>query len=129
SIQNRGNQPRRTMHCPKQRADFFPRQNNRKLLLPSRSDDVVDPRQRIIQNMPVKENQRAERLRLRRCTDFSLDRQMREKRVDLLGSHRGRMTLSMKEDETPRPADVRLFRAAAVVTRPRRSANATEKAR
>src|SRR2546430_5675467 len=79
--------------------------------------------------MPIQKNESTERLGLRRCTDASLDSQMREKRVDLIRSHGCRMTFSMEEDETLRPRDVRLFRAAAVVPRPHSGANAIKKTR
>ena len=79
--------------------------------------------------MTVEKHQGTECLRLRRRADLSLDSQMREKRVHLVSSHRGRVTLSMKENETLRPTDVRLLGAAAVVARPHGCANPIEKAR
>ena len=79
--------------------------------------------------MAVEKHQGTECLRLCRCADLPLDSQMREKRVDLASSHGGRVTLSMKENETLRPAEVRLLGAAAVVARPDGSANPIEKGR
>src|SRR2546421_40512 len=79
--------------------------------------------------MTVKKRQGTECLRLRRCADLPFDSQMGEKRVDLVSSHGGRVTLSMKENETLRPAEVRLLGAAAVVARPHGGANPIEKAR
>ena len=67
-------------------------------------------------------------LRLRRRADVPFDSQMREKRIDLVSSHGGRVTLSMKENETLRPAQIRLLGAAAVVARPHGGANPIEKA-
>src|SRR5712691_4141119 len=48
--------------------------------------------------MTVEKHQGTESLRLRRCADLPFDSQMREKRVDLVSSHRGRVkrTTAMK---------------------------------
>jgi hypothetical protein len=48
---------------------------------------------------------------------------MREKRIDLVSPHGGRVTLSMKKNEALRPAEVRLLGAAAVMARPHGGAN------
>ena len=47
---------------------------------------------------------------------FRVDRQMRQKRLDLGLAHFSGMALSIKEDETPNPVDISLFRSDAVVS-------------
>src|SRR5256885_1158949 len=79
--------------------------------------------------MTAEKHQSTECLRLRRRADLPLARQMGEKRVDLIGSHGSGMAFSMKENETLRPAVVRLLGAATVVARPYGGANPIEKTR
>ena len=64
SVEDRGDEPWRPFHPRKQRPHFLARQNDRKLPGPACPNDVVDPRQRIVQDMTVQKHQGTERLRL-----------------------------------------------------------------
>jgi len=66
----------------------------------------------------TQEQQRAERLVLRRRGYLPFDGERAKELRDLRRSHLGRVALAMKHDEAANPTDVRLFGAAAAMTQP-----------
>jgi len=81
-----------------------------------------------VQDVPVEEQQRGQRLVLGRGGHLTLDRKRGQKARDLLCAHLTRMALAVKQDVPADPGDVRLLGAAAVVAGPERLANAIEEA-
>jgi hypothetical protein len=85
--------------------------------------ETVEPRQLDAEHVPIEEQQRTERLVLRRGAHAPILGQVREKSSDLGGpQHRG-MTFVVKQDVSLDPEDVRLLGAAAHVPRPYRRPN------
>ena len=71
-----------------------------------------------VQHVAVEEEERAERLGLRRGADVLGDRQVRDEGVDLGLRHVRRVTEPVEADVPPHPEAVVLLGAAAVVARP-----------
>ena len=92
------------------------------------SPTVGQPVERPVQDDCVKEEQRARGLVLRRGAHTS-SRQMSEERIDLGCAEGLWMTLTVEENETANPRDVRSFRVRAVMLRTDNSAYAVEKTR
>jgi hypothetical protein len=83
----------------------------------------------LIQNLPIQEDERIERLVLSRCRDPPPRCKVRKELLDLFSSHPVRMAKIMKPDKSDDPGDVRLFGAATVVAEPDRFSNAVEEFR
>lgn len=79
-------------------------------------DHVAHPGEWSIQDLLVQEQQRRQRLVLRRRAHLRLRRQVREVRPDLGLGHRVRVSLPVKEDEAADSPHVGLLRPGAVVT-------------
>ncbi len=77
--------------------------------------DVVEPRQLLLENLAIEEEQRAQRLVLRGRGDIAVDGQIAQEARDLGGAHLGRMALAVEDDVAPDPSDVGLLRAEAAV--------------
>src|SRR5262249_26324344 len=71
--------------------------------------EIVEPRQLGPEDVPVEEEQRAQRLILRGRSHTTFHRQIREKRGDLRRGHLGRVTLAMEGDEPADPKDIRVL--------------------
>jgi hypothetical protein len=82
-----------------------------------RTHDVLQPRQLALQNGLVEEQDRAERLVLRRGRYAPLNREMREEAFDLGLAEAAGMLALVKSDEAPGPVEVRLLGLEAVVPR------------
>jgi hypothetical protein len=96
---------------------FAGREHHRQVPGLLRPDDAVEPRQLDLRDLLVEEQQRGERLVLRRRRHLAVHRQVREKRLDLGGRHFGGMPLAVKQDEAPCPEQVLLLGAIAVMQR------------
>ena len=103
------------MQVGQDRLDLVAREYDRQPLWLAGSNASLDPVQRLLQYAPVKEQQRRQSLVLSGCGHVSLDRQMRQKSVDVVFSQFTRMRTSVKQDEAANPVDVCLFGAAAVM--------------
>src|SRR5437868_5461828 len=127
SVQQPRHKLRRTAHRPEQPTDLFAREHHRRAL-PSRSTHKLrQPRNFLTEHIAIEKKNCRQRLALRRRRYMPLHSQMRQVFVDLVRSHRARMSLSMKENETPRPLNIGILSADAVVARPEHSAHAIEK--
>lgn len=93
-----------------------------------RAHDPVEPRQGLLQHLLVQEQQRGERLILRRRRDVPLGGEMTQERSDLRRPQFAGMPLAGKEDKAPDPLDVTLLRAGAVMQPPDRVSNLIEQA-
>src|SRR5687767_4879624 len=98
-------------------AHFVGREDDRKTLSSPRTDDVVQPGQRILQYESVQEQESAEGLVLGRSTDMLVGSEMSKERVHVVATHRCGMPLVVKEDEALDPACIRFFSPAAVMSR------------
>ena len=81
-------------------------------------NDSLDPVQRLLQYVPVEEQQRRERLVLSGRGHVFLDGQMRQKSVDMAFAQFTRMRTGVKQSEAANPVDVGLFSAWAVMPGP-----------
>lgn len=79
--------------------------------------DILDPEAQTCEYPTVQKNDRRPRLTLRGRRDFSLDSQVREKRLDLRGPHITRVPSAVEEDEATNPVDVDVFCTQGVVQR------------
>lgn len=103
--------------------------HDRQSLRPRGADQLVEPRQLHLEHLSVEEKKRRERLVLGRGADPPLDGEAREKAGDFVASHLGRVALVVEQNEATNPLDVGALGAAAVVTKPHRSAHAVEEKR
>ena len=88
------------------------------MLRPLCANEVVEPREFHVEDLAIQEQQRVQRLVLRRCRDVVANGERREKRGDFRGAHLGGMPLAVEKDVSLDPVDVRLLGATAVVARP-----------
>jgi hypothetical protein len=95
----------------------------------ARAHDAVERREVDLEDVAVEEEERSQRLVLRRGADALAHGEVREEGVDLGLAHLGGMALVVEEDVAARPRDVGLLRAQAVVPRADRVAHAVEQAR
>ena len=105
-------------HMGKYRADFSHRQYDRN---PRRSlgpHDFVEPRKIDLQYPPIKEKHPVQRLVLGRRRAMPVHGKVAEKCSHLLGPHGLRMTLAVKQDEPPRPVQIRFLGTNAVMLQP-----------
>ena len=82
------------------------------------ADELVELADLAVQHVAVEEEERAERLGLRRGADVLGDGQVRDEGVDLGLRHVGRVAEPVEADVPPHPEAVGLLGAAAVVARP-----------
>jgi hypothetical protein len=108
-------QQRRAVHGCQQRPHFILRQHQRHLLRPLRSHHVVQPRHFHAQHVAVEEQQRRQRLVLRRCADLPVRRQVRQEGRQLRFTHFPRVSPPVEPDVAADPAGVRAHGARAVV--------------
>ena len=78
AIEQHGHEPRRPVERLEHCADLFARENDRKALWPRGPHQVVEPGQLDVEHVAVQEQERRERLILRRRAHLALDRQGRE---------------------------------------------------
>jgi hypothetical protein len=79
------------------------------------ASDAIEQWQLVRQHLPVKEQQRALRLVLRRSSNLQIDSQVSQKRFDVRTRQIRRMAIAMKANEAFDPVDIRLLGAQAVV--------------
>lgn len=106
------------LHMRQHAFDLVPGQHDGQTPATTRADQTVELPKLPVEDRAVEEEQRAQSLRLGRRADSLLDRQVREKGIDLPFPHLPRMPLAMKEDVAPDPVDIRLLRAIAHVPHP-----------
>jgi hypothetical protein len=90
---------------------------------------VIDGSRIKTKNLPIQEQQRAERLVLRRRADLPFHGEVGEIPTDLVTTHLRRMPLAVKDNEPPNPRGIGLFGPAAIVTKTHRLAYSIEQSR
>jgi hypothetical protein len=129
AIQQRYHQVRHTAHPRQHPADLVARQHHRQPPGPPRPLAQRNLRQRPPKHLLVQEQQRAQRLVLRRGRDVPAIRQMLEKPRHLGLPHLHRVPLPVEQDVPPDPPDIRLLGATAVVARTDGQAHTIEQLR
>ena len=127
AIEQRRHEPLCAVELADDGAHLVAAENDREVSRPLGPDDVIEPGQILMQNVPVEKQKSAERLVLGRGGDPALDRQGAQKPRDLSGTHLGGMALAVEEDVAADPADVRLLGAATAVAKADGLAHAVEK--
>ena len=112
-----------------ERTDFRAGHHGRKPRRALGADEILELRERLLEDVAVEKEKGAESLVLRGSGDMVPDREGREEGVDLGLSHFGGVPLVVKEDEALDPADVGLFGAQGVVARADGDAHAVEELR
>jgi glycerol-3-phosphate dehydrogenase len=102
----------------KQTVDLGARHDHGHALRHLGAGHALEPGELYRQHLAIKEQQRRQRLILRRGADLAVDREMAQKILDLVCAHVPGMTLAVKQDEAADPADVGLFSAQAVMLDP-----------
>ena len=129
AIEQARDQPSRARQLAEQPFHLRASQHHRQARRAGRPLHAVQPRQFAPQHLAVQEQDRRQRLVLRRGRDVALRREMIEKRRHLRFAHRFRVALAVEKDETLDPVHVGIFRAPAVVTPPDRLVHPVEQAR
>ena len=111
-------EPARAVELREQRAHLVFRQHHRNARRALGTHDAFHPRQLLLQDLPIKEEERRQRLVLRRRRAAPLGREMRKERFDFQPAHVARVALGVEVDEAAHPVQVRLLRAQAVVLHP-----------
>jgi hypothetical protein len=126
AIQQASHQPMHALQVGQHLAHLVLGQHHRQAARLLRLLHIVQPRQLAAQHILVEKEQGAARLILRRCRHVSLNRQMRQKRLDLHRPHLGRMPLAVKKNEAPYPLDIGILGPYAVVLKANPLANAIQ---
>jgi hypothetical protein len=127
AIQEKGHQAGHSTEFLQDGTDLFATQHGWEPPRPLRPHERFELREIGREHRPIEEDERVQRLILCGRAHLPVHRKPGQEPLDLQGAHLGRMTLPVEEDEPPDPADVGLFRPAAVVTDPERRAHAIEK--
>lgn len=119
-------QPERPVKAREDGADLDPREDHRETSRSARAHEVVEPREAQPQHVTVEEEERRERLILRRRAHLAVDGQRRQETADLVRPHLARVPPAVKQDVAADPPDVRLLRPPAMAG-PKRLADPTQK--
>jgi hypothetical protein len=114
-VQKGGHEPGRAVQLGNDRAYFVAGQDDGEMLWAPGPDNVVAPRQVLMQDVAREEQERAERLVLGGGSHATVDGQGAEEARALRGAHLGRMALAVEEDVAANPTDGRRLGAAAAV--------------
>ena len=117
AIEQTRDQPHRPVHRIEQFTHFALRQQHRQPLRVFCVHYFVEPWQIDAKHLFIQIKKCCFGLVLRGCRDVPLHGQMGQKRLDSCGTERAWVLFVMKQDEAPRPIDIRLFGADAVVAR------------
>jgi hypothetical protein len=109
AVQQAHHDTRRPAEALDHGADLLAGEDNGQARRALGSHDLVEPGQLDVQNVPIEEQERAQRLVLRRRGDATLDREGTEKARHLRAAHLDGMPLAVKEDVAPDPRDVGFF--------------------
>ncbi len=111
------------------RANLGRRQHHRQSPRLARAHQLVELGHVAPEHAPVQEDDRVERLVLRRRGHAALDRQMVQEGSDRLGPELGRVPLAVKQDEAPRPMHIRRLGARTRVADAESNADLVEQTR
>jgi len=109
TIQQHGNQPRHSVQMIQYPRDLLSRQHDRHVSPLLRPGDTRQGRQRPLEHLPIQEQERAERLVLRRGRHVQMLSKITQERPYLWRAEVPGMALAMEHDVTPDPTDVALF--------------------
>ena len=98
-----------------QRAHLVLGQHHRHVPRALGAHHAIEPGKFDFQHFPIKEQQRRQRLVLRRSRHTAGHRELRQKRFHLRPAHLARVALAVKENEPADPVQVRILRPQAVV--------------
>jgi len=103
TVEEHGHQAGHTGHVEEERSNLFAGQHDGQPRWSLRPDHVVEPRQILLENVAIQEEERAQRLILRGCRHVAFDGERAEKLGDLRSAHLGWMALAVEEDEAADP--------------------------
>lgn len=118
AVEHACQQPRPTIHLRQQPLDLVARKYRRNALRPLGPYHIFHPRKIGFQHHPIQEQQCRQRLILRAGRHMLLHRQSRQELLDLRRSHIARMTLAVRQNESPDPANIDRLRPQAVMHHP-----------
>jgi len=118
AVEQEAHQARHAVKSIENGPDLVPGQHNREPLRALRPDDVVEPRQILLQHRTIKEQQCAQRLILCRRRHLFLDGQVAQELRDLDRAHLRGMAFAVEEDVAADPGDIGLLGAPTVVPGP-----------
>ena len=118
TVKQNADQPDRATQGEQHGAHLLPRQDDRQAVRPGRPDEVVEPWQIHAKDPTVEEQQRRQRLVLRRCADSALDGESGQEPRHLGGANLGGVTLPVKQNVAPYPAKVGVLSPTAVMADP-----------
>jgi hypothetical protein len=122
-------QPRRTLELVDDSAHLGAGEHHRQPLRALRTYHIVEPREVLLQDVPIEEEEGAQRLILRRGGHVAIDGQRGQKSGNLSPAHLGGMTPTVKQDVPAHPRDVGLLRSSAEVSRAHGLADSVEQPR
>ena len=105
----------RPAHSTEDFGGLFPREDNRQAARRLRPHDAIEPRKIDGEDLAIEEEERALGLVLRRCSHVEIDREMREKALDVAGPEFTGIATIVETDIPSNPVDVGLLGAQAVV--------------
>ena len=114
TIQQGRHEPWRPIQTIENGSDLGARENDWQPRRAPGAHKVVQPSELDLQHLAVQEQDRAQRLVLRRRADVPFHRQVGEERGDLRFPELARVAYAVKADETADPCHVRLLRTTAV---------------
>jgi len=110
AVEQRRHQPFASVELREHRAHLVARQHDRQPRRTPRAPDVVHPRQLHPDHLAVEEQQRRERLILRRWRNRATRSEIRQKRLDLPFPQRARVPPAICRDEATHPSEIRILR-------------------
>jgi hypothetical protein len=120
AVKETRDQPARSRDPRQQPLHLGPREHHRNARRARGPLHPVEPGQLAPQHLAIQEQDRRQRLVLRRRRDMTVHREMIEERRHLRFAHRFRVALAVKVDEPLDPVHIRFLRAPAVVAHPDR---------
>jgi hypothetical protein len=129
AVQEQGGEARRPVERVEDGLHLLAGEHHRDPLPVPGAHDVVEPGQRLPEDVAIEKQQRAQGLVLRRGGHVALDGPRAQEPRDLGGPHVGRVALVVEEDVAPDPADVGLLRAEAAVAGAQRRPDAIQQPR
>ena len=128
AVEEGRDEARGRLHAREERAHLVAREHDGKPARALCAHGGAEPLELALEDGPVEEEMRGERLVLRRGGDAALDGEVREEGHDLERAHLVGMALSVEEDEAADPVDVGVLGAARQVAQARALAHAVEEA-
>ena len=129
AVEQRGDETMNATQLGEHRPHLVAREHDRKRVRAGGPDCRPQALDLASQHRAIQEQDRCQRLILRRGGDAPPHREVREERHHLEASHRFGMALAVEQDEAADPVDVGVFGAAAQMAQARRRSDAVQKPR